>query len=59
MKLRPYQQRGIKEIFVAWRNGIQSVLFQMPTGTGKTVLFNEIIRKGSKGDRRILLIAHT
>ncbi|WP_415158886.1 DEAD/DEAH box helicase family protein [Parafilimonas sp.] len=33
--LRDYQANGIKDIMAAW-NDCRNVLFQMPTGTGKT-----------------------
>lgn len=56
--LRPYQEEGIKKIFDMWKNGEKSVLFQMPTGTGKTVLFSEIVKKGHDRNRKILIIAH-
>ena len=56
--LRPYQSEGIKNIFSAWREGHRSVLFQMPTGTGKTYLFADITRRGFEQDRKILLIVH-
>lgn len=61
--LRPYQQRAKEEIFSSWDN-CENVLFQMPTGTGKTRLFTSIIsdiRTWSvihKQDVKILLIAH-
>lgn len=61
--LRPYQQQSKEKIFTAWESD-NSVLFQMPTGTGKTRLFTSIIhdinnysikkRKAVK----ILIIAH-
>ena len=41
--LRPYQQKAKKEIFESW-DEVDSVMFQMPTGTGKTKLFTSIIR---------------
>ena len=40
--LRPYQQTAKESIFSAWDNN-DNVLFQMPTGTGKTRLFTSII----------------
>lgn len=40
--LRPYQQAAKESIFSAWDNN-DNVLFQMPTGTGKTRLFTSII----------------
>src|SRR4051812_9064218 len=56
--LRPYQVDGIKKIFASWRAGKRSILFQMPTGTGKTVLFAEIVRLGFEKNRRILIAVH-
>lgn len=41
--LRPYQIDSKQEIYGAWAV-IRSVLFQMPTGTGKTRLFASIIK---------------
>ena len=56
--LRPYQREGITRIFDEWRKGTRSVLFQMPTGTGKTVLFSEIVKMGHDRERKILIVAH-
>ena len=61
--LRPYQQKAKKEIFESW-DEVDSVMFQMPTGTGKTRLFTSIISDINKYSiqRReavkILIIAH-
>lgn len=61
--LRPYQQEAKVEIFKSWdSNG--SVMFQMPTGTGKTRLFSSIIDDINKYNRQynksgiVLIIAH-
>ncbi len=56
--LRPYQQNCKNEIFKKW-NFFYNVMLQLPTGTGKTVLFTSIIHdlctvKGTK----ILILAH-
>jgi superfamily II DNA or RNA helicase len=56
--LRPYQINGINEIFEKWKQGKRSILFQMPTGTGKTVLFAEIARRGFVKNRKILIVVH-
>jgi superfamily II DNA or RNA helicase len=62
--LRPYQIEGIKKIFNQWakwneqKENKRSILFQMPTGTGKTILFNEIVRKGFEKERKILIVVH-
>ncbi|MEE9393725.1 MAG: DEAD/DEAH box helicase [Planctomycetota bacterium] len=41
--LRPYQARLYADIATAWANGIQNVLAVAPTGSGKTVIFSEVI----------------
>lgn len=61
--LRPYQQNAKEEIFSAW-DECDNVMFQMPTGTGKTRLFTSIISDiKARGvltqiTPRILIIAH-
>ena len=61
--LRPYQQKAKKEIFESW-DEVDNVMFQMPTGTGKTRLFTSIIRdindysKLRREAVKILIIAH-
>ena len=61
--LRDYQQLAKEEIFSKW-NLVDNILYQMPTGTGKTRLFTSIIRDiniwGLRHDinYRILIIAH-
>lgn len=61
--LRDYQQLAKEEIFGKW-NCVDNILYQMPTGTGKTRLFTSIIRDiNAWGLRhninyRILIIAH-
>ena len=62
-KLYPYQQKAKKEIFESW-DEVDSVMFQMPTGTGKTRLFTSIISDINKYSIqrkepvKILIIAH-
>lgn len=61
--LRDYQQLAKEEIFGKW-NRVDNILYQMPTGTGKTRLFTSIIRDISiwglrhNINYRILIIAH-
>ena len=61
--LRPYQQKAKKEIFESW-DEIDNVMFQMPTGTGKTRLFTSIIRDVNdyslkrREPVKILIVAH-
>lgn len=42
--LRPYQIEAKKEILNYWQNGARSVMLQMPTGTGKTMLFVSLLK---------------
>lgn len=61
--LRPYQQEAKNKIFSAWDN-VDNIMFQMPTGTGKTRLFTSIISDiktwsvVNSIDVKILIIAH-
>lgn len=61
--LRPYQQDAKAEIFSAW-DECNHVLFQMPTGTGKTRLFTSIISDIKAWgilnlkETKVLIIAH-
>lgn len=61
--LREYQQRSKIAIYNEWKHH-NSVMFQMPTGTGKTCLFVSIIKdihnwnKRTKQINRILVLAH-
>ena len=61
--LRDYQPLAKEEIFSKW-NRVDNILYQMPTGTGKTRLFTSIIRDISiwglrhNINYRILIIAH-
>lgn len=43
-KLRPYQVEMKQRVFDAWQLGLKSIMMQMPTGTGKTMLFVSIIK---------------
>ena len=61
--LRPYQQSAKGQIFSAW-DDCDNVMFQMPTGTGKTRLFTSIISDIkawgiiTQKEPKILIIAH-
>lgn len=61
VKLRPYQIKGIRDIFDAWNpltKNLMNVLFQMPTGTGKTTVFSEIVRRARLKDKKVLIVVH-
>ena len=42
-RLRPYQAKAKQDIYDAWDQGFVNVLAVLPTGSGKTVLFSDII----------------
>jgi superfamily II DNA or RNA helicase len=56
--LRPYQAQGEAEIFNAWKDGHKSIMYQLCTGGGKTVLFVDVIKKFLLAKKRVTLIAH-
>jgi superfamily II DNA or RNA helicase len=55
MILRPYQKDCSNAVVAAWREAV-STLVVMPTGTGKTVLFADLIRRSFP--RRAMVLAH-
>ena len=60
-RLRDYQQEMLERLYVAWGK-CQSVMVQMPTGTGKTYLMAEVIksekRKTKSEKCSVLVVAH-
>lgn len=58
MKLRPYQQEAIAQIESHFNNGTRSVLYQLPTGGGKTVVFSSIITKWVQANKRVCVLVH-
>jgi superfamily II DNA or RNA helicase len=42
-QLRPYQREGRAAIDAAWRTGKRNVLYVLPTGAGKTVMFSQTL----------------
>jgi len=53
LALRPYQREALERIREAQARGIRRPLVQMPTGTGKTVLFSHLIAQ--RGGRSLVL----
>ena len=53
--LRPYQQQASDSILAHWETH-QSTMVVMPTGSGKTVLFADIVKRRLPG--RALVLAH-
>jgi len=58
MNLRFYQQEAIAQIEGHFNNGTRSVLYQLPTGGGKTVVFSSIITKWVQANKRVCVLVH-
>lgn len=62
LKLRPYQKENSKQITTQLEAG-KDVIYQLPTGGGKTVVINDIIQKVLSGElkfqsKKILILIH-
>ncbi len=57
LSLRPYQQKGVDEIRHAFTQ-YQRVVYQLPTGGGKTVIFSFIARAAAAKGKRVLICTH-
>jgi DNA repair protein RadD len=58
LTLRPYQADAVHQIREAFRQGHRSVLFVLPTGGGKTVVFSHIAEQAAARDNRICILVH-
>lgn len=54
MRLRPYQDKAVESVHAEFQT-VNSTLLVLPTGTGKTVVFSEVI---ARENRRAIVIAH-
>jgi superfamily II DNA or RNA helicase len=55
MKLRPYQEDGIRACVQSYREGDTSGLLVLPTGAGKTIVFSSLI---ARSHGRVLVLVH-
>ena len=58
MELRPYQQQAKEAIQGQWASGNQKTLLVLPTGTGKTIVFNSLAEDCVRDGERVLILAH-
>jgi superfamily II DNA or RNA helicase len=56
--LRPYQETDITKLRQSFADGAQRVLYQAPTGSGKTVLFAAIVAGAAARGNRIVILGH-
>lgn len=57
-QLRPYQTEALDSVSNHWRNGARSVLLVAPTGSGKTTIGAEAIRRATARGKKCLWLAH-
>lgn len=61
--LRPYQKQMKDEVYSLW-DKMDNLMIQMPTGTGKTIVFTSVVRdiqrwcKVHSPESKILIVAH-
>lgn len=61
--LRPYQQQMKAEVYALW-DRMDNLMLQMPTGTGKTIVFTSVVRdiqrwcRSHSLESKILVVAH-
>lgn len=58
MNLRPYQIQAQNAILQTWNTGIGKTLLVLPTGTGKTIVFANVIAERVRQGDRVLVLAH-
>lgn len=56
--LRPYQSAAIEAASEHFRNGTRKVVICCPTGSGKSLLAAEAVRRAVEKGRRVLWVAH-
>jgi DNA repair protein RadD len=58
LKLYGYQQRDVNRLRECFADGNQRVLYQAPTGSGKTVLFAHIVAGARARNNRVVILGH-
>ena len=56
--LREYQKQGVDNIRFSYMQGRKSVLYVLPTGGGKTVIFSHIAEQAAKKGNRVCILVH-
>jgi superfamily II DNA or RNA helicase/transposase len=57
-KLRHYQERVLQDLYRSWADGKKRTMVQMPTASGKTVLFAQLAREFIQKGERVLVVCH-
>jgi DNA repair protein RadD len=56
--LRSYQTAGVSDIRARFAQGARRVLYQAPTGSGKTVLFAYVVQNATARGNRVVVLGH-
>ena len=56
--LRPYQQQGIDAIRAEMRKGHKRIVYQAPTGSGKTVQFSYIVKSATSHGNHCMIVSN-
>lgn len=57
-QVRPYQSEAKEAIQAEWEKGHRRTLLVLPTGTGKTIVFCQLIEDLVRAGKRVLILAH-
>jgi len=58
INLRLYQNEGAQGVLSCFQKQIPSVLYVLPTGGGKTILFTYITQRAMSKQKRVLILVH-
>jgi DNA repair protein RadD len=58
IELRPYQIQGKAQLRDAYRRGARRVIYQLPTGGGKTVVFADLSASAVSKGNSVLVLVH-
>lgn len=58
LELRPYQAAAVERLEAEWASGRRRALLVMATGTGKTIVIAECVRRAVAAGGRCLVLAH-
>ena len=58
INLREYQNEGVNNIRLSYMQGNRAVLYVLPTGGGKTVIFSHISEQAAIKGNRVCILVH-